>query len=916
MQSARIRRLFLEFFVAKGHREVPSSSLVPADDPTLLFTNAGMVQFKRTFLGQEHRDYTSATTCQKVVRAGGKHNDLEQVGHTKRHHTFFEMLGNFSFGDYFKREAIAYAWEFVTSPQWLGIPAERLRVTVHHTDDEARRYWGETSGLPDHRIYGLGDKDNFWQMGDTGPCGPCTEIYVDLEWAVGRSGGRAVGSIGGLSPDRLTSPTARPADRPTADEVIPQAEFERLAEEGRFLEIWNLVFMQFDRSADGTLTPLPKPSVDTGAGLERIAAVMQGEDDNFHTDLFQPLTDRVGELVGVPYDRNAENRGSYRVLADHARAVSFLLADGVYPSNEGRGYVLRRILRRAVRHAWLLGRREPTLALLSDVVVRQMGEVYPELTAKAGYIHEVTETEERRFLETIEGGLARLEEIFASGATSISGEDAFKLYDTYGFPIDLTQIIAGERGVGVELSGFERALDQQRERSRSARAGARKDGKTGAPTVRTGKGDKWRSVKRGKQRFIGYDTTEADTEVLAFRQEGPRVELVLKENPFYAESGGQVSDIGGVSGEGWSLAVDWVRKDQKGTVVGGEFAETFEPTGLHAAVDTPRRRDIERNHSATHLVHHVLRKRLGTHVRQQGSLVQPERLRFDFSHHGPIEPAALRAIEDEVNEMVLANDPVTTREMPYADALALGAMAFFSEKYGDVVRVVQMGPSIELCGGTHVRTTGQVGPFRFTGQTGVAAGVRRIEAVTGSGALRALREQEQRLTQVAETLKAQPEHVLRRLEQLLEERQRLESRLQEALRSGGGSAMTGDRTTVDGVDLTIAETSSDDRAEVGRISDQFREGKRNGVLVLFSTGGRGGIHVALTDDLVRAGRNAGDLVNRIAALSGGRGGGRPHFASAGAGDATKLPQARAATRDLVSAWLGGEGGGRAEGNGA
>ncbi len=889
MQSARIRRLFLDFFVAKGHREVPSSSLVPADDPTLLFTNAGMVQFKRTFLGQEHREYPRATTCQKCVRAGGKHNDLEQVGHTKRHHTFFEMLGNFSFGDYFKRDAVAYAWEFVTSPQWLGIPAERLRVTVHHTDDEARRYWRDISGLPDHRIYGLGDKDNFWQMGDTGPCGPCSEIYVDLEWAEGRTGGQP-------------------------DEVIPQAEFERLAEEGRFLEIWNLVFMQFDRSADGTLTPLPKPSVDTGAGLERIAAVMQGEDDNFHTDVFQPLIDRVGELVGVPYDRNAENRASYRVLADHARAVSFLLADGVYPSNEGRGYVLRRILRRAVRHAWLLGRREPTLALLSDVVVRQMGEIYPELTAKAGFIHEVTETEERRFLETIEGGLARLEEIFASGATTISGEDAFKLYDTYGFPIDLTQIIAGERGVGVELAGFERALGEQRERSRAARGGSGKEAKAGAPAVRTAKRDKWRSVKRGKQRFVGYDTTEADTEVLAFRQEGPRVELVLKENPFYAESGGQVSDIGGVRGEGWALAVDSVRKDQKGTVVGGEFGETFEPTGLHAAVDTPRRRDIERNHSATHLVHHVLRKRLGTHVRQQGSLVQPERLRFDFSHHGPIEPATLRAIEDEVNDLVLANDVVTTREMPYTDALTLGAMAFFSEKYGDVVRVVQMGPSIELCGGTHVRTTGQVGPFRFTGQTGVAAGVRRIEAVTGGGALRALREQEQRLAQVAETLKAQPEHVLRRLEQLLEERQRLEARLQEALRTGGGSAVTGDRTTVDGVDLTIAETTSDDRAEVGRISDQFREGKRNGVLVLFSTGGRGGIHVALTDDLVRAGRSAGDLVNRIAALSGGRGGGRPHFASAGAGDATKLPQARAATRELVSAWLGG--GTRAEGNGA
>ncbi len=872
MKSSQIRRLFLDFFVAKGHREVPSSSLVPADDPTLLFTNAGMVQFKRTFLGQEQRDYVRATTCQKCVRAGGKHNDLEQVGHTKRHHTFFEMLGNFSFGDYFKRDAIAYAWEFVTSPAYLGISPDRLRVTVHYTDDEARRYWREISGLPDHRIYGLGDKDNFWQMGDTGPCGPCTEIYVDL------------------------------ATAPPGSDVIPQEEFERLAEEGRFLEIWNLVFMQYDRSADGTLTPLPKPSVDTGAGLERIAAVMQGEDDNFHTDVFLPIIDRVGELVGKSYDRDAENRASYRVLADHARAVSFLLADGVYPSNDGRGYVLRRILRRAVRHAWLLGRREPTLAPLTEIVVREMGGVYPELVAKAEFIREVTENEEHRFLETIEGGLRRLEEIFASGVETIPGEDAFKLYDTFGFPIDLTQIIAGERGVEVDLAGFERALGHQRQRSRDARSGAR----TSGPAVHVPKPGKWRTVKRGKQKFVGYQSTEADTDVLAFRQEGPRVELLLKENPFYAESGGQVSDTGGIRGEGWSLAVDGVRKDAtKGTVIGGEFAESFEPTPVHAAVDAPRRRDTERNHSATHLVHYILRKRLGSHVRQQGSLVEPDRLRFDFSHHGPIDHGQLQEIEGEVNDLVLANDVVTTREMAYPDALALGAMAFFSEKYGDVVRVVQMGPSIELCGGTHVRTTGQIGPFRFTGQSGVAAGVRRIEAVTGTGALRQVRDLERRLARVAETLKAQPEHVVRRVEQLLEERQRLESRLAEALRSGSGGAVAGEVARVGDVDVTIAETASEDRTEVGEIADRFREGKRNAVLVLFSTGGKGAIHVTHTDDLVSAGRKAGDLVNRIAALSGGKGGGRPHFASAGAGDPGKLSAARAATPELVSAWLGG-----------
>jgi alanyl-tRNA synthetase len=876
MQSGTIRRLFSDFFVAKGHREVPSSSLVPADDPTLLFTNAGMVQFKRTFLGQEQRDYLRATTCQKCVRAGGKHNDLEQVGHTKRHHTFFEMLGNFSFGDYFKREAIAYAWEFVTSSTYLGISPDRLRVTVHHSDHEARALWREISGLPDHRIYGLGDKDNFWQMGDTGPCGPCTEIYVDLETA-------------------------------GKEETIPQAEFERLAEEGRFLEIWNLVFMEYDRSADGSLTPLPKPSVDTGAGLERIAAVMQGEDDNFHTDLFLPLIERVGELVGRPYDRSADERGSYRVLADHARAVTFLLADGVYPSNEGRGYVLRRILRRAVRHAWLLGRREPTLAPLTTIVVREMGAIYPELRARAEYIHEVTETEEVRFLETIEGGLRRLDEIFASGATAISGAEAFKLYDTFGFPIDLTQIIAGERGVEVDLAGFERSLEGQRRRSRDARVTPAMGTPMipDAPAVHVPQAGKWRSVKRGKQRFVGYARTEADTEVLAFRQEGPRVELVLKENPFYVESGGQISDTGAITGDGWSLAVDAVHKDSKGTVVSGTFSEPFEPTSLHAAVDAPRRQDIERNHSATHLVHYVLRKRLGTHVRQQGSLVEPDRLRFDFSHHGPIGQDTLHGIEAEVNDLLLANAPVETREMPYADALALGAMAFFSEKYGDVVRVVQMGPSIELCGGTHVRSTGQIGTFRFSGQTGVAAGVRRIEAVTGSGALRAVRELEQRLMSVAEALKAQPEHVLRRVEQLVEERARLEARLAETLRSGAGPLVQSNVSNIAGVELTVAETPSDDRAEVGRIADTFREGRRNAVLVIFSSAGRGSIHVTLTDDLVSAGRKAGDLVNQIAALSGGKGGGRPHFASAGAGDPELLPAARAATPDLVSSWLGG-----------
>ena len=879
MQSTTIRRLFLDFFVAKGHREVPSSSLVPADDPTLLFTNAGMVQFKRTFLGQEQRDYARATTCQKVVRAGGKHNDLEQVGHTKRHHTFFEMLGNFSFGDYFKREAIAYAWEFVTSPAYLGISADRLRVTVHHTDEEARTYWREVSGLPDHRIYGLGDKDNFWQMGDTGPCGPCTEIFVDLEW--------------------------RPGDAPAQ---LPKDEFEQQAEAGRYLEIWNLVFMQFDRSADGTLTPLPKPSVDTGAGLERIAAVMQGEDDNFHSDLFLPLVDRVGELVGAPYDRSGENRASYRVLADHARAVSFLLADGVYPSNEGRGYVLRRILRRAVRHAWLLGRREPTLSPLTSVVVEQLGGVYHELVAKESYIQEVTETEERRFLETIDGGLGRLEEIFASGARGISGEEAFKLYDTFGFPIDLTQIIAGERGVQVDFEGFERELEKQRKRSRDARTTGTGGAERTGPAVHVAKPGKWRTVKRGKQKFVGYSRTEADTDVLAFRQEGPRVEVVLHENPFYVESGGQVSDIGALSGDGWTLPVDSVRKDPKGTVVGGTFEEPFDPDTTHAAVDAPRRHDIERNHSATHLVHYALRKHLGPHVRQQGSLVEPERLRFDFSHHGPIDADTLHRIENEVNDAILGNTVVTTREMAYPDALALGAMAFFSEKYGDrrprrpdgsVDRVVWWDPCAQHRPDRNVPLLrpDRSGRGRTAHRGGYGDGCAPRRARAGAAARSAWPRRSSRSPSTSCAGSSSSS------------RSDSGSRRAWPTRSSpeGEAPSPGTRQRSKGVKVTIADTTTDDRGEVGQIADKFREGKRNAVLVLFSTGGRGAIHVTLTDDLVSAGRKAGDLVNRIAALSGGKGGGRPHFASAGAGDPARLPEARAATPGLVSAWLGNGG---------
>ncbi|MEP7327119.1 MAG: alanine--tRNA ligase [Gemmatimonadota bacterium] len=883
MQSSRIRRMFLDYFVTHGHREVPSSSLVPADDPTLLFTNSGMVQFKRTFLGQEQREYTRATTVQRCVRAGGKHNDLEQVGLTRRHHTFFEMLGNFSFGDYFKKEAIAYAWEFLTSSKYLGLHPDRLHVSVHHTDDQARALWREIARLPDSRIYGLGDKDNFWQMADTGPCGFNSEIYVDLSW--------------------------RPGNPPAALSV---PEFEQLSEEGRFLEIWNLVFMQFDRSADGTLTPLPKPSVDTGAGLERIAAVMQGEDDNFHTDLFLPLLAAIESRIGKKYGRSAKGDDvSFRVIADHARAVTFLITDGVYPGNEGRDYVLRRILRRAVRHAWLLGHRKPILAHLSEIVIHQMKDTYPGILLNKS-IYNIIFREENQFLSTIEGGLQRLDGIFKSGKKVIEGRDAFMLYDTFGFPIDLTQLIAEEKGVHVDITGFEEALEEQRNRSRAARGidikGEMRGSGKAELKVNVAKAEsEWKSLRKDPQIFVGYDATQSDTDILAFRQSGDRVDLILKENPFYVESGGQVSDVGEVSGQGWSLQIDHVKKSPEGVLISGVFSDPFEPTPVAARVDSPRRRSIERNHSATHLVHAALRKILGSHVRQQGSLVEPDRLRFDFSHHGPIDPGMLQQIEHDVNEQIFGNAPVDTREMPYPEAIKLGAMAFFSEKYGDVVRVVRMGDSIELCGGTHVRSTGQIGLFRFSGQGGVAAGVRRIEAVTGEGAYRSIVEQQERLRQVAELLRSQPDQVLRRAEQLMQEKTRLEGRLAEALKGGGGAADPGETLDVGGVSVTLSDTALENRDEVAATADRFRQGRVKAVLVLFNAEGRGAIHVAVTDDLVKSGKKAGDLAGRIAALGGGKGGGRPQFASAGVGDVSRMPEIKSAVPRLVSDWLNGGG---------
>ncbi len=884
MESNSIRKSFIDYFLSRGHTEVKSSPLVPADDPTLLFTNAGMVQFKRVFQGLEKRDYDRAVSSQKCVRAGGKHNDLEQVGHTARHHTFFEMFGNFSFGDYFKKEAIEYAWEWVTSEDYLGIHPDRVYVTVHETDEDARRLWREVTGIANSRIYGLGDKDNFWQMGDTGPCGPCSEIYVDVRTG---NGNRETGKV-----NQNRSPLPTPS----------REQFEQLSENGQLSEIWNLVFMQFDQASDGTRSPLPAPSVDTGAGLERIAAVMQNVASNFDTDLFAPVISKAEEVIGRSYDHGIDGV-SFRVLADHARAIAFLLADGVYPSNDGRGYVLRRILRRAVRHAYLLGRRDPTLAHLAAVVVDQMKDVYPELAQKAEHIANVTEAEEERFLETIDGGLERLEELTSSGSGIIDGEQAFKLYDTYGFPIDLTEIVAGEKGLSVDVAGFEKALARQQRRSREAREPSGKK----AAVSRGRRGGKFqRVIPRVRQKFVGYETTEADTDILAFRQSVGGLELILHENPFYLESGGQVSDSGVVVGQGWELEVDLVNNVDGKTVVSGAYDGPFEPTPVRAVVAEERRRDIERNHTATHLVHAALREVLGTHVRQAGSVVDPVKLRFDFSHQAPVTEADLADVEEVINEGIWKNLEIATHELPYAEAIARGAIALFGEKYGDRVRVVDIPSlSLELCGGTHVRSTGQIGLFRFSGETGVAAGVRRIEAITGRGAYGRVRDLQSQMDEATEILRTSPDHVAKRVDGLLEEKRKLEKRVQGLVRSGGGSLLVdGEQHELGDVSLTLASAAEDDRTQIGLTIDAFRARTPKSIVVVFSGGDRPGLHVGVTDDLVSRGIRAGEIAARIAALTGGRGGGRPHFASAGVGDPTKVAYARSRTPGIVAEALG------------
>ena len=868
--TSDIRREFLDFFRTRGHTIVPSAPLVPGNDPTLLFTNSGMVQFKDVFLGAEKPGYSRAVDVQRCLRAGGKHNDLDSVGYTARHHTFFEMLGNWSFGDYFKKEAIAWSWELLTEV-WK-LPAERLLATVYHTDDEAYAIWRDDIGLPPERIIRIGDNhgapfasDNFWQMADTGPCGPSSEIFYD-------HGPHIHGGPPG-SPD----------------------------EDGdRFIEIWNLVFMQFDRQTDGSLQPLPAPCVDTGMGLERIAAVLQGAHSNYEIDLFQALIVRAAELTGTA---DLDNK-SLRVIADHIRASAFLIVDGVLPSNEGRGYVLRRIIRRALRHGWMLGVREPFFHRLAETVDALMGEAYPELRAQRATVEKALQAEEERFAETLDGGMRIFDEVAGRCGGVIPGADAFRLYDTYGFPLDLTQDIARERGLEVDQAGFDAAMAKQRE---TARAAGRFSGGVTLPAELV--------AKLQPTRFLGYDELQAEgLEVVALLREGSPVDaieagdeavVVLDRTPFYAESGGQVGDAGELQGQGVRFAVDDTRKlagqfhGHFGRLLSGSLRVGDRVPG---AVDAARRASIVLNHSATHLLHGALRGLLGTHVQQKGSLVAPDRLRFDFSHIQPVTGDELAEIEREVNQQVRANHPVVTREMGMQDAMDAGAIALFGEKYGDRVRVVQMGESVELCGGTHVGRTGEIGLFKLVSEGGVSAGVRRVEALTGQAALDHVAAGEGALQQAAGLLGGTTGEVAGKLRGLLERQKKIEREL-EALKAKAASGATADLAAgaveVAGIKVLAARLEGIDAKALREAVDQLKQRLKDAVVVLAGVSGGKASLVAGVGGAAAGRIKAGDVLAHVASQIGGKGGGRPDLAQGGGPDGPEL----VAALDGVNEWV-------------
>ncbi|KUJ81676.1 alanine--tRNA ligase [Microbulbifer flavimaris] len=854
MKSAEIREAFLNYFAEQGHTVVPSSSLVPGNDPTLLFTNAGMVQFKDVFLGQEKRPYTRATSSQRCVRAGGKHNDLENVGYTARHHTFFEMLGNFSFGDYFKREAIQFAWNFLTKV--LGLPEERLWVTVHISDDEAADIWLKEMGVSADRFSRL-DEDNFWQMGDTGPCGPSSEIFYD-------HGEDVPGGPPGSDNDDLD----------------------------RYIEIWNLVFMQFERSADGELHPLPKPSVDTGMGLERIAAVMQDVHSNYEIDLFQALLKAAGKIVGCD---DLENK-SLRVIADHIRSCSFLIADGVMPSNEGRGFVLRRIIRRAVRHGHKLGHKEIFFHRLVEALAEQMGDAYPELREKQSIIEKALRKEEEQFAKTLDKGMALLEDALESlEGSEIPGELVFTLHDTYGFPTDLTQDIARERGLSLDMAGYEEAMEAQRQRARAA--GKFKQDYTGALEL------------EGSTEFLGYEATKASGKVLAILkgaeqvdrlEEGEEGAVVLDRTPFYAESGGQVGDCGYLQVDGGRFEVADCTKQGGHHLHAGKMLRGGLSVGdsVEAEVAADVRESTALNHSATHLLHAALRKVLGEHVTQKGSLVDSERLRFDFSNPEAVTAKQLHAIEALVNAQIRANTPVQTEETDIETAKRKGAMALFGEKYGDTVRVLSMGReedgdafSVELCGGTHVARTGDIGLLRIVAESGIASGQRRIEAVTGAHALAMFDEAQQRLEHVSALLKTRPDTLADKVEQLLTNNRKLEkeiAQLKTKLASGAGGDLSSQAVEVAGLKLLATSIEGADPKSLRDLADQMKNKLGSGVVLLAAPGDeKVALVAAVTKDLTDR-VAAGDLMRFAAGKLGGKGGGRADMAQGGGTDVSAL----------------------------
>jgi alanyl-tRNA synthetase len=865
MSSAELRSAFLDFFAGHGHTVVPSSSLVPGNDPTLLFTNAGMVQFKDVFLGKDKRGYTRAASSQRCVRAGGKHNDLENVGYTARHHTFFEMLGNFSFGDYFKREAIRYAWDFVTGT--LGIPPGRLWVTVYEEDDGAAEIWLKEIGVDPGRFTRLGAKSNFWAMGDTGPCGPCSEIFYD----------HGPGIEGG------------PPGSPNEDG-------------DRYVEIWNLVFMQYDRAADGTMTPLPKPSVDTGMGLERIAAVMQGVHSNYDIDLFRQLIASAAEATGT---QDLES-SSLRVIADHIRASSFLIADGVLPSNEGRGYVLRRIIRRAIRHGFMLGQRDPFFHRIVRALDDAMGEAYPELRSQRAHIERVLKQEEERFAETLAQGMALLDGAIGQLAGKrIPGETVFKLYDTYGFPVDLTADIARERGLELDTEGFEAAMDGQRARARAAskfgvdlRGGVQVEGRTDFTGYVS---------ERGTGRVVALFRGQDPVEELRAGEEG---QVALDATPFYAESGGQVGDRGTLATPGARFVVADTRKLGKAHVHVGRLEAGTLRVGesVDAVVDGVLRQATRLNHSATHLLHAALRKVLGTHVTQKGSLVAPDRLRFDFSHYSAVTPEELREIERLVNAQIRANAAAETRLMKFDDAVAAGAMALFGEKYDDEVRVLRIGDfSTELCGGTHVGRAGDIGLFRIVSEGGIASGVRRIEAVTGEGAYDFVVQTDHTLHEVAGLLKATRDDVEEKVRHLVDRSRRLEkevAQLKEKLASGQGKDLAADAESIGGLRLVATQVDGADAAALRNAVDQLKSKLGSAVVVLGSVDAEGKVVLiaGVTADAVDRVK-AGELVNHVARQVGGRGGGRADLAQAGGTQPENLPAALGSVGDWLRARL-------------